>query len=68
MQGTRYEREMCFRANREHADNNIYRRPLQKLLLEEPYRSLYRSAWEAGTNPVCIKKCGLVRRSTRRKL
>lgn len=47
---------------------NIHRDDLETMLYQEPYASLYRQSWVRGESPICERKCGLNRRSTRRTL
>ncbi len=47
---------------------NIHRYDLETMLYQEPYASLYRQSWERGESPICKRKCGLNKRSTRRTL
>ncbi len=69
IEGSEDERQMYSRAGVSHAvEHNIRNRPLEQILLEEPYRSIYPQAWETGCNPVCIRKCAKMQRSTRRSL
>ena len=68
VEGSDDEKHMYSRAKFNRKEHNIHRRLLQEILLEEPYRHIYPQAWEEGCNPVCIRKCGLMRRNTRRKL
>lgn len=69
IEGSEDERRMYSQAGISHtAEHNIRSRPLEEILLEEPYRTIYPQAWEAGCNPVCIRKCAKMQRSTRRAL
>jgi hypothetical protein len=68
VEGSDDEKHMYSRAKVSRKEHNINRRLLQEILLEEPYRQIYPQAWEEGCNPVCIRKCGLMRRNTRREL
>ena len=64
IEGSDDERRMYSRAGVSHStEHNIRYR-----LLEEPYRTIYPEAWEAGSNPVCIRKCAKMQRSRRRAL
>ena len=69
IEGSDDERRMYSRAGVSHAtEHNIRNRLLEEILLEEPYRTIYPEAWEAGSNPVCIRKCAKMQRSRRRAL
>jgi len=48
--------------------HNIRNRRLEEILLEEPYRTIHPQAWAENTNPVCIRKCAKMQRSSRRGL
>ena len=45
-------------------DFNIRNRPLAEILEDEPFVSLYRQEWLAGSNPTCQRKCGAMKRNT----
>jgi hypothetical protein len=69
IEGSDDERRMYSRSGVSHStEHNIRNRPLEEILLEEPYRTIYPQAWEAGSNPVCIRKCAKMQRSKRRAL
>ncbi|MCP4952468.1 MAG: hypothetical protein GY922_11560 [Proteobacteria bacterium] len=69
IEGSDDERRMYSRAGVSHStEHNIRNRLLEEILLEEPYRTIYPEAWEAGSNPVCIRKCAKMQRSRRRAL
>ncbi len=65
IQGSDDEKQMYLRASHKPENHNILQRPLEEILTEEPFISIYRSAWENGNNPVCIRKCGQMRRNVR---
>ncbi len=65
IQGSDDEKQMYFRAAKRMEKHNILQRPLEAILTEEPFISVYRAAWENGANPVCIRKCGQKRRNVR---
>ncbi|MEM1344925.1 MAG: radical SAM protein [Pseudomonadota bacterium] len=44
---------------------NIRNRPLEEILLDEPFASLYARAWQADALPTCRHKCGKMRRNRR---
>ena len=69
IEGSDDERRMYSTAGVSHStEHNIRNRLLEEILLEEPYRTIYPEAWEAGSNPVCIRKCAKMQRSRRRAL
>ena len=65
IQGSDDEKQMYLRASHRPENHNILQRPLEEILTEEPFISIYRSAWENGNNSVCIRKCGQMRRNVR---
>ena len=69
IEGSEDERQMYSLAGISHEpEHNIRNRPLKEILLEEPYRTIYPQAWSEGANPVCIRKCAKMQRSTRSEL
>ena len=69
IEGSEDERRMYSKAGVDHGlAHNIRNRPLEEILLEEPYRTIYPQAWAENTNPVCIRKCAKMQRSSRRAL
>ena len=65
IQGSEDEKQMYQRAGGRREEHNILQRPLTEILTEEPFVSIYQAAWAKGDNPVCIRKCGQMRRNTR---
>ena len=47
---------------------NIRNRPLEEILLDEPFASLYARAWAADGLAVCRHKCGMMIRNRRNRL
>lgn len=47
---------------------NIRARPLEEILLDEPFASLYAAAWAEDSLPTCRHKCGRMRRNRRNRL
>jgi MoaA/NifB/PqqE/SkfB family radical SAM enzyme len=47
----------------EPARYNIRNRPLEEIMADEPFASLYRAAWEEDCLPTCRTKCGRMRRN-----
>ena len=47
---------------------NIRRRPLEEIMLDEPFASQYAAAWEADRLATCRLKCGLGKRNRRTAL
>jgi hypothetical protein len=69
IEGSEDERQMYALAGISHEpEHNIRNRPLEEILLEEPYRTIYPRAWSEGANPVCVRKCAKMQRSTRSEL
>ena len=68
VEGSEDERQMYLLAGQDHDDHNINDRLLSDILTEEPYVSMFAKAWASQSNPVCIRKCGHMRRSRRRML
>ena len=68
VEGSEDERQMYLAAGQDHNDHNINYRLLSDILTEEPYVSMFAKAWASQSNPVCIRKCGHMRRSRRRVL
>jgi len=69
IEGSEDERRMYSKAGVDHSfAHNIRNRPLEEILLEEPYRTIYPQAWVENTNPICIRKCAKMQRSSRRAL
>ena len=68
VEGSEDERQMYLLAGQDHNDHNINYRLLSDILTEEPYVSMFAKAWASQSNPVCIRKCGHMRRSRRRVL
>ncbi|MBT4357200.1 MAG: hypothetical protein HOD23_05575 [Proteobacteria bacterium] len=68
VEGSEDERQMYLLAGQDHDDHNINDRLLSDILTEEPYVSMFAKAWASQSNPVCIRKCGHMRRSRRRVL
>jgi organic radical activating enzyme len=52
----------------EEARFDIRRRPLEEILADEPFASLYAAGWEADSLPNCRRKCGLGMVNARRTL
>ena len=44
---------------------SIHQRPLEEIMLGEPFASFYAAAWETDTLSICRRKCGLMRRNRR---
>ncbi len=65
MAGSSDESRLQRRSGRSARDFNIYHRPLEEILLDEPFASLYEDSWRSGDCPVCTKKCGREVRSRR---
>ncbi len=65
VEGSDDEKNMYQQADRDPIEHNVNHRLLSDILMEEPYRSIYSKAWDSAANPVCIRKCGKMRRSTR---
>ncbi len=65
VQGSEDEKQMYQRAGGRREEHNILQRPLTEILTEEPFASIYQAAWVNGDNPVCIRKCGQMRRNVR---
>jgi len=69
IEGSEDERRMYSQAGVDHElSHNIRHRPLEEILLEEPYRTVYPQAWAEQTNPVCVRKCAKMQRSRRSAL
>ena len=47
---------------------NLRHRPLEEIMLDEPFASLYAAAWEGDALPTCRHKCGKNRRNRRNAL
>ena len=47
---------------------NIRNRPLEEILLDEPFASLYAAAWKADSLATCRHKCGKMLRNKRNPL
>jgi MoaA/NifB/PqqE/SkfB family radical SAM enzyme len=47
---------------------NIRTRPLEEILLDEPFASLYARAWAADTLAICRHKCGRMVKNQRNRL
>lgn len=45
--------------------NNIRNRPLEEILGDEPFASMYAAGWAEDSLPVCQRKCGEMRRNRR---
>ena len=44
---------------------SIHHRPLEEIMLGEPFASIYAAAWDADTLAICRRKCGMMRRNRR---
>lgn len=62
------ERGLQARAGRRFQDYNIRTRPLEDILQDEPFASLYRTGWERNVGAVCRRKCGEGLRNKRSRL
>jgi MoaA/NifB/PqqE/SkfB family radical SAM enzyme len=64
------DEEAGFFAGRGHAMEryNIRNRPLEEILLDEPFASHYAAAWRAGSLATCQHKCGRMMRNKRVRL
>lgn len=62
------ERALQARSGRRFEDYNIRVRPLEEILQDEPFASLYRAGWEQGAGAVCRRKCGEGLRNKRSRL
>ncbi|GMG83776.1 hypothetical protein LNKW23_29900 [Paralimibaculum aggregatum] len=47
---------------------NLRSRPLEEIMLDEPFASLYAAAWKADSLATCRHKCGRMRRNRRNAL
>ena len=69
IEGSEDERRMYSKAGVDQGlTHNIRHRPLEEILLEEPYRTVYPQAWAQQANPVCVRKCARMQRSRRSSL
>ncbi len=48
-----------------HDRFSIHQRPLEEIMLDEPFASFYAAAWKEDTLPICRRKCGMMRRNRR---
>jgi len=44
---------------------NIRARPLEEIMLDEPFASHYAAAWDGDTLPICRQKCAMAKRNRR---
>ena len=44
---------------------SIHHRPLEEIMLGEPFASIYAAAWDTDTLAICRRKCGMMRRNRR---
>jgi MoaA/NifB/PqqE/SkfB family radical SAM enzyme len=62
------ERALQAAAGRRFEDYNIRNRPLEEILHDEPFASLFERGWRAGEGAICQRKCGLGLRNTRARI
>ena len=66
--GSGEERDFFRRLGHAGARYNIRHRPLEEIMLDEPFASQYRAAWARDALPTCRHKCGKNRRNRRNAL
>ncbi len=62
------ERSLQSKAGRRFEDYNIRVRPLEEILLDEPFASLFQAGWQQYEGVICRRKCGEGRRNKRSRL
>lgn len=66
--GSDEERAFFERAGADITRFNIRTRPLEDILLDEPFASRYSAAWQSDSLRTCRHKCGMMRRNRRNRL
>jgi len=66
--GSGEERGFFARHRLDRARYNLRRRPLEEIMLDEPFASLYAAAWAEDSLATCRHKCARMRRNRRNAL